>query len=62
MALVLFGTAAASAQDLGTPVPLEEAEREWLTLHDTIRIAPPLVISDEDLDWAMQKFETVLKG
>ena len=27
----------------------------------TIRLAPPLVISQDDLDWALDKFESVIR-
>ena len=31
--------------------------------HDhTIRIAPPLVITESQVDWALEQFEAVLKG
>ena len=31
--------------------------------HDhTIRIAPPLVITADQVDWAVERFETALKG
>jgi ornithine--oxo-acid transaminase len=28
----------------------------------TVRIAPPLVISEEDLDWGLEQFRAVLSG
>jgi ornithine--oxo-acid transaminase len=28
----------------------------------TIRIAPPLVVTKEDLDWGLEQLEAVLKG
>jgi ornithine--oxo-acid transaminase len=30
------------------------------THETTIRIAPPLVVSEADLDWALERVETVL--
>ncbi len=32
------------------------------THHDTIRFAPPLIISREEIDWAMDRIEAVLKS
>ena len=29
---------------------------------NTIRLAPPLVISDEDLDWGLDRIEAVITG
>ena len=52
--------------DLGRPArPISERLMELGVLaketHDTtIRLAPPLVISAEDLDWALDRLETAL--
>ncbi|MCW2939381.1 MAG: ornithine aminotransferase, partial [Actinomycetia bacterium] len=32
------------------------------TQETTIRLAPPLVISETDLDWALDQLELALKG
>ena len=32
------------------------------THEDTIRFAPPLVITQSEIDWALERIETVLKA
>jgi len=44
----------------------EELQKEGVLCKDThtyvVRIAPPLIITKEQIDWAFEKFKKVLAG